>query len=104
MAAVLLAPPPLFAAESAATLYALNCRGCHLPPDELRLNAPKLTGQFAQTDAGRMFFIELPPPGAKLTPDQNARLWREILTWKTSCHVILQDAPMIRYTGAAHVK
>jgi len=104
LAAALFASPPLFSAESAATLYTLNCRGCHLPPDEFRQDAPKLVGQFAQTEDGRVFFIELPPPGTKLGRDQDARLRREILTWKTSCHVILQDAPLIRYTGASHVK
>ncbi len=104
LAAVLCAPPPLFALESAATLYTLNCRGCHLPPEEFRRDAPPLAGQFAQAETGRVFFIELPPPGTRLSREQDARLWQEILTWKTSCHVILQDAPLIRYTGAAHVK
>ncbi|CAG0957968.1 hypothetical protein BURK2_00575 [Burkholderiales bacterium] len=104
LAAVLCAPPPLFAAESATTLWALNCRGCHLPPEEWRSNAPRGQGQFAQTEDGRIFFLELPQAGSALTPAEDARLTREILNWKTSCHVILQDAPLIRYTGARHVQ
>jgi len=103
-AAALLAPP-VAAGQAAATLYVLNCMGCHLPPEEIRRQAPLLVGQFAQTEAGRVFFIRLPDPGAsRLSRQDDERLMREILTWKTSCHVILQDAPLIRYSGGRFVK
>lgn len=87
--------------QSAATLYALNCLGCHFPPDEIRLDEQALVGQFDQSAAGRVFFIRIPAPGAKpLRKDQESLLLREVLTWKRSCTVILQDAPLLRYTGA----
>jgi hypothetical protein len=104
LAAVLLAPPPLFATQTAATLWALNCRGCHLPPDEYRATAPRGAGHFAQTETGRIFFIAMPPTGTYLSGTEDARLVREILNWKTSCHVILQDAPLIRYSGGQFVQ
>lgn len=89
------------AGQSAATVYALNCMGCHFPPDEMTREAPAMVGQFAQTESGRVFFIRIPPSGGKsLDKDQEARLLREILNWKKSCSVILQDAPLLKYTGA----
>lgn len=104
-AAALLAPLAAGAGQSAATLYALNCLGCHLPPEEIRRQAPRLVGQFAQTESGRIFFIRLPDPGeAPLSPKENARMMREIFTWKASCHAILQGAPLIRYDGGRFVK
>lgn len=103
--AALLAPLAAAAGQSAATLYALNCLGCHLPPEEIRRQAPRLVGQFAQTESGRIFFIRLPDPGEPpLSRQEDARLVREIFTWKASCHVILQGAPLIRYSGGRFVK
>ena len=88
------------AGQTAATVYALNCLGCHFPPEEFTRDAPPLIGQFAQTEGGRIFFIRTPAAGDKaLDKEQDARLLREILTWKKSCSVILQDAPLLKYTG-----
>lgn len=105
MAAVLLLVPPALpeatAGQSAATVYALNCLGCHFPPKEIDGEGPAMTGQFAQTESGRIFFIRIPATGGKpLDKEQEARLLREILTWKTSCSVIMQAAPLFKYTGA----
>ncbi len=104
-AAALCAPLAAPAGESAATLYALNCMGCHLPPDEAKRQAQPLRGQFAHSDTGRVFFISVPAPGARpLSPAEDARLLREILDWKRSCSVILQQAPLVRYSGEKSVK
>lgn len=101
--ALLLAPPGLFAAttgQSAATLYALNCMGCHFPPEAIRRQAPFLVGQFAHTESGRMFFIRVPDNGGKpLGKEQNALLRSEILSWKKSCPVVIQNAAFLQYTG-----
>ena len=103
-AAWLLAPFASFAAaagQSAPTLYALNCMGCHFPPEQIRRAAPFLVGQFAQTETGRVFFIRVPDNGDRpLDKKQDARLLREILNWKKSCTVIIQDAPLTPYRGA----
>ena len=97
--------PPLSAGQSAATLYALNCMGCHQPPDEAKKQAQPLRGQFAHSETGRVFFISVPPPGARpLTVAEDARLLEEILTWKRSCSVILQQAPLVRYGGGRFVQ
>lgn len=102
-AALLLAPPGLFAAtagQSAATLYALNCMGCHFPPEAIRRQPPFLVGQFAHTESGRMFFIRVPDNGGKpLGKEQNALLLSEILNWKKSCPVVIQNAAFLQYTG-----
>lgn len=91
---------PTMAGQSAATVYALNCLGCHFPPDEMTRDAPAMVGQFAQTEGGRVFFMRIPAGGGKpLDKEQEARLLREILNWKKSCSVILQDAPLLKYTG-----
>lgn len=88
------------AAQSAATVYALNCMGCHFPPDKMTRDAPAMVGQFAQTEGGRVFFIRIPAAAGKpLDREQEARLLREILNWKKSCSVIMQDAPLLKYTG-----
>jgi hypothetical protein len=105
MAAMLLMAPPALpkatAGQSAATVYALNCLGCHFPPDEIDPAAPSMVGQFSQTETGRVFFIRIPgTDGKSLDREQEARLLREILNWKKSCSVILQDAPLFKYTGA----
>lgn len=89
------------AGQSAATLYALNCMGCHFPPEAIRREAPLLVGQFAQTETGRVFFIRVPDTGGKrLGKEQEVLLLREVLNWKKSCQVIIQDASMLQYTGA----
>ncbi len=91
---------PALAGQSAATVYALNCLGCHFPPDEMTRDAPAMVGQFAQTEGGRVFFIRIPAAAGKpLDKEQEARLLREILNWKKSCSVIMQDAPLLKYTG-----
>lgn len=95
-----LAPVAAMAGQSAATLYALNCMGCHFAPDDSSPDAPQAVGQFAQTDAGRVFFIRIPAGGKPLSADQEQRLLREVLNWKKSCTVIIQDAPLLQYTGA----
>jgi hypothetical protein len=101
MTALLLASITATAGQSAETLYALNCMGCHFPPEEIRREAPLLIGQFAQTETGRVFFIRVPDHGDKhLSKEQDARLLKEILNWKKSCSVIIQNAPFLRYTGA----
>ncbi|MDR2239060.1 MAG: hypothetical protein LBE33_01285 [Zoogloeaceae bacterium] len=108
-AALCVAFPALaLAGESAATLYILNCMGCHLPPEASQQPAQPLQplrGQFADSDTGRVFFITVPAPGARpLTPEEDARLLKEILDWRRSCSVILQQAPLVRYSGERHVK
>ncbi len=101
MAAALLISLQATAAQSAATVYALNCLGCHFPPEEFTREALPLVGQFAQTESGRVFFIRTSAAGGKpIDKEQDARLLREILNWKKSCSVILQDAPLLKYTGA----
>jgi len=104
MAAALLLPlitaKAANAGQSAATVYALNCLGCHFPPDEMTREAPAMIGQFAQTESGRVFFIRIPTHGGEpLDREQDARLLREILNWKKSCSVILQAAPLLKYAG-----
>ncbi len=97
-AAALLASSAVHAGESAATLYALNCMGCHQPPEEAKRQAQPLRGQFAHSDTGRVFFISVPAGGGKpLGPAEDAQLLEEILAWKRSCSVILQQAPLVRY-------
>jgi hypothetical protein len=93
------------AGPSANTLYALNCMGCHLPPAEaLRVTLP-LGAHFTQDPAGRAFFINTAAGTRRvLTADENQRLSDEILSWKRSCHVILQQAPLVDYRGERSVK
>jgi hypothetical protein len=102
MAAVLLLPSlAAIGGQSAATLYALNCQGCHFPSKEIRREEPSLVGQFNHTETGRVFYIRVSVPGDKpLDKAQEVRLLSEILNWKKSCPVILQDAPLLQYSGA----
>lgn len=103
--ALSLVPLTGLAAESALTLYALNCMGCHQPPERRQVAVTPLRGQYADTERGRIFFIDLPPANAPaLTPQEDARLLEEIHVWKRSCSVIIQDAPLVRYDGERHVK
>jgi hypothetical protein len=93
------------AGQSAATLYALNCMGCHLPPEEAKGQAQPLRGQFAHSETGRVFFISVPAGGERaLTAEEDTRLMEEILAWKRSCSAILQQAPLVRYSGGKFVK
>ncbi len=104
-AAALLVSPVASAGQSAATLYALNCMGCHLPPEEAKQHAQPLRGQFAHSTTGRIFFISVPAAsGRPLTAAEDAVLMEEILTWKRSCSAILQQAPLVRYSGEKFVK
>ncbi len=89
------------AQQSAPTLWALNCMGCHTRPTGFTPVAGR-SAQFAHIEAGRVFYMEM--PARSLSADEDARLRQEILTWKASCHAILQDAPTVRYTGNDHVK
>ncbi|MCK6420286.1 MAG: hypothetical protein L6Q73_05185 [Aquabacterium sp.] len=95
---------PACAGQTASTMWALNCMGCHAAPVGHVPAASGWRAQFAQAPSGRVFFMDVPPRGAVLSSDDDARLMREILTWKASCHVILQQAPSVRYTGLDHVK
>ena len=102
-AALMLAPPGMHkatAGQSAATVYALNCLGCHFPPKETDGEGPAMTGQFSQTESGRVFYIRIPAgDGKSLAKEREAQLLHEILTWKKSCSVIMQAAPLFNYTG-----
>ena len=64
MAAVLLISLPATAAQTAATVYALNCLGCHFPPEEFTRDAPPLIGQFAQTEGETQIQESVVPPEA----------------------------------------
>ena len=92
------------AGQTASTMWTLNCMGCHAAPVGHVSPARGWRAQFAQTPSGRVFFMDVPLRGAVLSSDDDARLMREILTWKASCHVILQQAPSVSYTGLDHVK
>ena len=63
---VLALPPQAMAAQSAATFWALNCRGCHSAPPGHRPSQPPGVGQFAQTEGGRIFFFDLPADGTPM--------------------------------------
>jgi hypothetical protein len=90
---------------SAATLYALNCMGCHHVPEGAKGRVEPLRGQFAHTDRGRVFFIHVPAPGERrLTAEEERALVEEIVAWKRSCSVILQQAPLVRYSGERSLK
>jgi hypothetical protein len=96
---------PAAPGQSAATLYALNCMGCHPPPRTPDAERGPLRGEFYHTPLGRNFFIRVPQDGKRvLDARQEARLHAEILTWKRSCAAILQDAPDVNYSGARFVK
>lgn len=105
LAAAVFAPLAAAAGQSAATLYALNCMGCHRPPEAAKQQAQPLRGQFAHSESGRVFFISVPAGGGRsLSAAEDAQLLEEILTWRRSCSVILQQAPLVRYGGERFVK
>lgn len=90
--------PTALAGPSAVTLYALNCMGCHPPPVHPAQPVQPLRGQFADGATGREFFIGLPQPaGRALAPEEEALMLSEVMTWKRSCSVILQQAPLVVY-------
>jgi len=102
--ASLVAANPSFAqspstGSPAATLYALNCMGCHPAPKTREHDAGPLRGEFFHNDKGRNFFIRMPADGQRLSAAQEARLLEELLTWKRGCAAIRQDAPMVGYYG-----
>lgn len=97
--------PGAAAEQTATTLYALNCMGCHLQPEESKPQPLAYGAHFAHTDTGRVFFMRLPGPNEpRLGAAEDAELVAEIMTWKRSCSVILQQAPLVRYSGAEFVK
>jgi len=100
------APPAVASApQNAATLYALNCMGCHPPPRTPVADPGPLRGEFYLNARGRNFYIRVPQDGKRvLGPDEEARLLDEIMTWKRSCAVILQEAPQVNYSGERFVK
>lgn len=95
---------PHSAGSSAATLYALNCMGCHPPPRTRGYDAGPLRGEFFHSDKGRNFFIRMPSGDRRLTATQEARLLEEVLTWKRACAAIRQEAPMVDYRGERSVR
>lgn len=98
-------PAAASAPQNAATLYALNCMGCHPPPRTPGADHGPLRGEFYLNARGRNFYIRVPQDGKRvLGPDEEARLLDEITTWKRSCAAILQDAPQVNYSGERFVK
>lgn len=98
-------PAAASAPQNAATLYALNCMGCHPPPRTPGADRGPLRGEFYLNARGRNFYIRVPQDGKRvLGPDEEARLLDEITTWKRSCAAILQDAPQVHYSGERFVK
>lgn len=107
--AALVAAGPSLAQEravgsSAATLYALNCMGCHPAPKTREHDRGPLRGEFFHSNMGRNFFIRMPAEGQRLTATEEARLLEEVLTWKRACAAIRQDAPMVDYRGERYVR
>lgn len=91
-------------ASSAATLYALNCMGCHPAPRTREHDRGPLRGEFFHSEMGRNFFIRMPSEGRRLTTTEEAQLLEEVLTWKRACAAIRQNAPMVDYQGERHVR
>ncbi len=101
LALVLVASP--VRAESARMLYYLNCIGCHpLPPTDPALGAPKRpVGAFYQTEAGRRFFIRVPPRSSvAMSASDEALLLDELLTWKNACLALTPTTALIRHRPA----
>ncbi len=76
-------------------LYALNCLGCHPAPlggTENSRYSRFVEGEFAQTPAGRQFFMRMPPTSQAMTPAQRARLMHEVDNWKRACPVLLRGS------------
>ncbi|RIK99363.1 MAG: hypothetical protein DCC72_00220 [Burkholderiales bacterium] len=95
---------PRTTGSSAATLYALNCMGCHPSPKTSEHDAGPLRGEFFHNDKGRNFFIRMPDGSRRLSASEEARLLEEVLTWKRACAAIRQDAPMVDYRGEHFVR
>ena len=80
-------------------LYYLNCIGCHpLPQADLALGAPQRpVGGFYQTEAGRRFFIRVPPRSSvPMSASDEALLLDELLTWKNACLALTPTTALIR--------
>ncbi len=90
--------------QTAATMYALNCMGCHPAPKTREHDQGPLRGEFYHSHRGRNFFIRMPQHGQQLGAAEEARLLDEILTWKRSCAAILQNAPTVGYRGERFVQ
>ena len=82
-------------------LYYLNCLGCHPMParDPGAFGGEaRFVGAFYQTEAGRRFFVRMPPAGSPpLSPGDDALLVDEITTWKGACLALTASTPLIRY-------
>lgn len=104
LASGLLVPVLAWGAQSAATMYALNCMGCHPAPQDRQREAGPLRGEFFHSTRGRNFFVRMPAPGRSLSATEDARLLEEILTWKRSCAAIIQNAPTVDYRGDRSVR
>ncbi len=89
------------AAESGGRLlYYLNCLGCHPMPahDPGDFDGhDRYVGGFYQTEAGRRFFIRLPPAGSPPLNALDERLLvEEIHAWKSACFALTASTPLIR--------
>lgn len=107
MLAVALAPSSLVGTAHAEAggrlLYYLNCLGCHPQPahDPGDFDSPgaalRPVGGFYQTEAGRRFFIRLPPAGSPPLSAEDEQLLRdEIFNWKSACFALTASTPLIR--------
>jgi hypothetical protein len=90
--------------QKPATMYALNCMGCHPSPQDPQRDAGPLRGEFFHSTKGRNFFVRMPVQGRLLSATEEARLLEEILTWRRSCTAVIQNAPMIDYRGDRQVR
>lgn len=90
--------------QKPATMYALNCMGCHPSPQDPQRDAGPLRGEFFHSTKGRNFFVRMPGQGRSLSATEEARLLEEILTWRRSCTAVIQNAPMIDYHGDGQVR
>lgn len=98
LALLILASPAR--AESGRLLYHLNCIGCHPQPErDPGFGAPlRPVGGFYQTEAGRRFFIRLPPVSAgPMSASDEALLLDELLTWKNACLALSPSTALLRY-------
>ena len=82
-------------------LYYLNCMGCHPMPERDHGafgGEARFVGAFYQTEAGRRFFVRMPPLGSPpLSAGDDALLVDEITTWKGACLALTASTPLIRY-------
>ncbi len=90
--------------QKPATMYALNCMGCHQPPKERQRDAGPLRGEFFHSTQGRSFYVRMPVQGRSLSAAEDARLLEEILTWRRSCTAVIQSAPTVDHRGDRSVR